>query len=80
MKAAISIPDREFAEAELLARRLGISRSELYSRAVSDYVESQRFVGVRERLDAVYAAAPADAELDPDVVQAQTNSLTRERW
>ena len=57
-----------------------MSRSELYSRAVSEYVESQRFVGVRERLDAVYAAAPAESELDTGIAQAQAHSLTNERW
>ncbi|MGE0581849.1 MAG: CopG family transcriptional regulator [Steroidobacteraceae bacterium] len=80
MKTAISIPDPVFEEAERLAKRRGMSRSELYSKAVSDYVENQRFVGVRERLDAVYAAAPADSELEPDIARAQANSLTRERW
>ncbi len=57
-----------------------MSRSELYSKAVSDYVESQRFAGVRERLDTVYASAPAESELDPDIARAQTRSLAKERW
>ena len=75
MKTAISIPGPLFEEAEQLAKRRGMSRSELYSRAVSEYVESQRFVGVRERLDAVYAAAPAESELDTGIAQAQAHSL-----
>src|ERR1041384_6218880 len=38
MKTAISIPDSIFHDADALAKRLGISRSELYARAVADLV------------------------------------------
>ena len=34
MKTAISIPDEVFRSAERLAQRLGVSRSELYAKAV----------------------------------------------
>jgi len=36
MKTAISLPDPVFRSAEQLAARLGISRSELYCRAIRD--------------------------------------------
>jgi metal-responsive CopG/Arc/MetJ family transcriptional regulator len=42
MKTAISIPDDVFKKAEKLARRLGISRSQLYSQAVEKYVNKRR--------------------------------------
>jgi predicted transcriptional regulator len=38
MKTAISIPEDVFRVAEELARRLGKSRSQLYSEAVAEYV------------------------------------------
>ena len=38
MKTTISIPDRVFREAEQHARRMGKSRSELYTRAMSEYL------------------------------------------
>jgi metal-responsive CopG/Arc/MetJ family transcriptional regulator len=34
VKTAISLPDSVFAEAEALAQQLGLSRSELYSKAL----------------------------------------------
>jgi predicted transcriptional regulator len=64
MKTAISIPDEIFEQAERLAKTRGWSRSELYANAVSAFVNSERFSGVREKLDAVYAdgmATPATA-------------------
>jgi metal-responsive CopG/Arc/MetJ family transcriptional regulator len=42
VKTAISIPDAIFEEAERLAKIRGWSRSELYAKAVSAYVNSER--------------------------------------
>lgn len=80
MKTAISIPDDLFREAETLAKRRGISRSELYATAIADYVKDERFLGVREQLDAVYKAEPAASELDPELATMQSRSLPREKW
>lgn len=38
MKTAISVPDEVFQRAEQAAKRLKLSRSELYSRALSEYL------------------------------------------
>lgn len=38
MKTAVSIPDDLFTEAELLAEDLGTSRSQIYSRALREFV------------------------------------------
>ena len=38
MKAAISLPDLVFEEAEALASQLGRSRSELYTKALQAYL------------------------------------------
>ncbi len=80
MKTAISIPDAVFEEAERLAKRRGWSRSELYANAVAEYVKGERFLGVRERLDAVYGADPEISDLDPMIEQAQAHSLLKEKW
>jgi metal-responsive CopG/Arc/MetJ family transcriptional regulator len=63
MKTTISIPDEVFHAAEELSRRLGISRSELYSRAVAAFIASHRSTEIREKLDAIYGEE--DSALDP---------------
>ena len=78
MKTAISIPDRLFEAAERLAKRLGMSRSELYSKAVSSYVDANLSQGVRERLDAIYEAEPS--KLDDALEKMQFESLPDEKW
>jgi hypothetical protein len=80
MKTAISIPDSIFEEAERLAKTRGWSRSELYANAVTAYVNSERFSGVREKLDAVYGRNADDSAVDPLLARAQARSLPKERW
>jgi hypothetical protein len=80
MKTAISIPDSLFEEADRLAKRRGWSRSELYANAVTAYVNSERFSGVREKLDSVYGATEKDFAIDPLLADAQAQSLPREKW
>ncbi|MBA3562973.1 MAG: ribbon-helix-helix protein, CopG family [Gammaproteobacteria bacterium] len=80
MKTAISVPDDVFAAADRLARRLGVSRSELYATAVAKYVAQNRAAGVRERLDAIYEADPEVSALDPVLATLQTASLQKDDW
>ena len=78
MKTAISIPDDVFDAADEMARRLGMSRSQLYATAVRDYLEAHRSRGVTARLDQVYECI--DSALDLRVADAQTASLDEEDW
>jgi metal-responsive CopG/Arc/MetJ family transcriptional regulator len=79
MKTAISIPDRLFEEAERLASQRGLSRSELYTRAVAEFVEAHKGLGVRERLDAIYGAGAEESALEPGLAALQERSLRRNR-
>jgi metal-responsive CopG/Arc/MetJ family transcriptional regulator len=78
MKTAISIPDKLFRSADALAEHLGISRSELYTAAITEFLSKHQSRLVTARLDAVYAEK--DASLSPNVIQLQAESLAREEW
>jgi metal-responsive CopG/Arc/MetJ family transcriptional regulator len=80
MKTAISIPDPIFESAEKLAKRLGISRSQLYSDAVDALIEKYRYSGVTEHLDAVYETNPEASRLGHDLEELQSLSLAGEEW
>lgn len=80
MKTAISIPDPIFDAAEKLARRLGISRSQLYSTAIDALIDKYRYSGVTERLNAVYKANPEGGRLEQEVEELQSQSLTEAGW
>ena len=78
MKTAISIPDEVFKAAERAAKRLGISRSELYSTAVRDYVEHHKARNITAELDEIYAIE--DSNLDENLQILQASTLEREHW
>jgi metal-responsive CopG/Arc/MetJ family transcriptional regulator len=64
MKTAISIPDDVFQEAERVAAELKQSRSQLYSRAVREYVARHSGDKVTAALDAVYASEDDESDLE----------------
>lgn len=78
MKTAISIPDPLFEAAEMAAKRLGLSRSQLYARAVAEYLSVYGAEGITERLDEVYA--DQESGLDPAIQQMQLASVAEEEW
>ena len=80
MKTAISVPDEVFEAAERAAKRLQVSRSELYTTAVREYIERYRCDGVTEQLNAVYADDSSASALDPELEVMQRRSLDKERW
>ena len=77
MKTAISIRDEVFDAGERTAEELGISRSELYTTAVREFVARFRNQRVTERLDAVYAEDDP-SELDQVLGVLQSLSLAEE--
>ena len=78
MKTAISIPDNTFQSAEKLARRLGKSRSQLYTQALNNYLEQNNEKGVQELLDSVYATE--DSRLSPSTKRLQSKVVIKEQW
>ena len=78
MKTAISIPDEIYHSADQLAKRLGMSRSELYSKAVSNYINAHKNEAVTKALDQIYANETS--EIDPVVNVMQLRSLPKEAW
>ena len=78
MKTAISIPDEVFVEADRLALKLKQSRSQLYSRAVREYVARHSDDDVTAALDALYAHEAAVNDVFG--IAAATRTLARSDW
>jgi metal-responsive CopG/Arc/MetJ family transcriptional regulator len=78
MKTAISIPDPLFEAAEQFAHDNGLSRSELFARAIQLFLQTYQYQGVTDALNQVYAEQPST--LDPALAAAQTCALPKEEW
>jgi metal-responsive CopG/Arc/MetJ family transcriptional regulator len=78
MKTVVSLPDDLFRSAEKAARRLRVTRSELYVRAIAEFLKQQNGSAVTERLNEVYSRHTA--KLDPGLKRAQLKPLEKEPW
>ena len=82
MKTAISIPDEVFKHAERAAKRLGVSRSELFTRAMREYLGASRDSAITASYDAAFAEAgdEADGELASFRREATRKTLLGVEW
>lgn len=78
MKTAVSIPDSIFKKAERLARRMKTSRSELFSRALDEYVARHAPDQITEAMNEV--CSEIDSTPDAFVLSASRRTLERIDW
>jgi metal-responsive CopG/Arc/MetJ family transcriptional regulator len=78
MKTAISVPDSVFEAAEEFAHRIGISRSQLYSKAVTEYLKKHKVQSVTKKLNEVYSQE--SSQLDHADHDIQYSSLQKDEW
>lgn len=78
MKTAISLPDPIFHQAESVAKRLGVSRSELYAKALTEYLRKYNNEQITAKFNEIYAEE--NSAIDPVLSQMQFSSLSAEEW
>lgn len=78
MKFDISIPNPVFQSAQNLAKKMGVSLSELYIAALNAYVTEHEKENITEALDQVYVDEPS--VIEPELVKMQVVSLEGEQW
>jgi predicted transcriptional regulator len=62
VKTAVSMDERLFQEAEEWAEKLGVSRSQLFARAVEEYVRRQENEDLVRRLNEAHADGPDEED------------------
>ena len=78
METKISLPDSLFHAVDSIAKRIGMSQSEIIQDAVADYIEAHKYDQVRETLDSVYSDQPS--QVDEASMRMQIMSLPKEDW
>jgi metal-responsive CopG/Arc/MetJ family transcriptional regulator len=78
VKTAVSLPRDLFLQAEAAAKRLRVSRSQLYAKAIAEFLERSRADNVTARLNEIYSGKPSKQH--PALVRAQLKSLDKESW
>jgi len=78
MKSDISIPNPVFHAAENLAKKMGVSLSELYTAALNAYVAEHQKEDVTDALNRVLETEPSSVE--PEMVKMLVMSIGGEEW
>lgn len=74
MKTAVSIPNSLFNAAEQFAREMQISRSALYSQALTEFIKIHQSSAITDALNKIYEKEVAP--LDRSLLAAQIQSLS----
>ena len=78
MKVAVSIPDPIFEAAEQLAKERNIPRSQIFTEALSSYLELRNSESVTALLNEVYRREPS--QVDEALTKAQFDVISYEAW
>jgi metal-responsive CopG/Arc/MetJ family transcriptional regulator len=82
MKTAISIPDELFTLAEITAKKLGIPRSQLFARALEEFIENHSNQSITEKLNKIYPNSSEHLVLNSNDVSINLlrESLKNDSW
>jgi len=78
MKTSVSLPNNLFQTAEAFAQEHRLSRSELFARALLQFLRAQRYDGLTNALNQVYTEE--SNALDPTIKAAQVRILPKDAW
>lgn len=77
MKIAISVPDELSSAVDHYAQSNGVSRSEVYARAVDKFLEQVTAEGYQRRFNELYNG---DEAVDPALTEAARITFERNKW
>ena len=77
MKVAISVPDELSSAVDQYAQSNGVSRSEVYARAVDKFLEQVTATTYQQRFDELYSG---DEAVDPALTAAARATFQRNEW
>ncbi|WP_036095664.1 ribbon-helix-helix domain-containing protein [Leptospira weilii] len=82
MKTAISIPDELFKTAEKIAKKLGIPRSQLFAKALEEFIQSHSKESVTEKLNKIYTSKSKETKnnITDLAVESLRKSLKNDSW
>jgi len=78
MKTAISISDKLFKIAEETAKKYGISRSNLFSKAIEEFINTHNPQDITNALNNIYENL--NSQIDKAILEMQINSIEQEDW
>ncbi len=81
LKTAISIQESLFQEAEALAAKMKVSRSQLFAMAIAEFIQKRQNRYLLDQLNAAYDDMPDASEAEQlQVMKTKQRQLLEEQW
>jgi metal-responsive CopG/Arc/MetJ family transcriptional regulator len=81
METAVSLPEQLFIRAEEYAKKHGLSRNELYVKAVSEYIRKKDKQEEKDIVQTINKMCDnLDTSLDPQMRAASKRTLSSSEW
>lgn len=80
MKTAISIPDNLFRSAEITAKQLGLARSQLYVKAIREFIEHHNKEKITEKLNSLYSKKEIAGEINETGLKSLREATQNDSW
>lgn len=80
MKTAISIPDELFKEAEITAKQLGLARSQLYVKAINEFIVHHNKERITEKLNSIHSGKERDDGFADLAARSLAEGSERDSW
>ena len=80
MKTAVSLPERLYKDAEKAAKSMGIPRSQLFAKALEEYISHHKRDNVTEKLNEIYKNANIESNIEETSLESIRELTENDAW
>jgi len=80
MKTAISLPDTLYSDADKIAQSMGIPRSQLFVKALEEFIIHHKNETITERLNTVYKTNDQNNEILNSSIESMRRLTKDDTW
>jgi metal-responsive CopG/Arc/MetJ family transcriptional regulator len=80
MKTAVSLPERLYKDAEKAAKSMGIPRSQLFAKALEEYISHHKRDRVTEKLNEIYKNSTIESNIEEAGLESIRELTKNDAW
>jgi len=80
MKTAVSLPERLYKDAEKAAKSMGIPRSQLFAKALEEYISHHKRDRVTEKLNEIYKNVTIESNIEEASLESIRELTKNDAW
>ena len=80
MKTAVSLPERLYKDAEKAAKSMGIPRSQLFAKALEEYISHHKRDSVTEKLNEIYKNSTIESNIEEASLESIRELTKNDAW